>query len=99
MTPLTLEWLPGRFAVCRLAPDAEIPAWVQTACDHQAGATPRVAHVEQSISTRLISITRTDRELSIVIDQSLIPANILERAGSESSASSSSPLPSIRIER
>ena len=26
-TPLTLRWLPGRWAVCQLAPDAPLPAW------------------------------------------------------------------------
>lgn len=29
MASLRLETLPGRFAICRLAPDAELPAWAR----------------------------------------------------------------------
>lgn len=54
---LTLTWLPGRYAVCRLAPDAAIPSWANRA----AGFT---------------SITRTDEELSIVADDSVVPTDI-----------------------
>lgn len=56
---LTLEWLPGRYAVCRLEPHEPIPAWV-------ASEGPHV----------LLSITRTDRELSIVIDQDRVPPGV-----------------------
>src|SRR5262245_47796144 len=55
--PLTLEWLPGTYAVCRLDPDQPIPSWAQS----------------NNSTTGLLSITRTDHELSIVIDQSFVP--------------------------
>ena len=51
--PLAL--LPGRYAVCRLAADAAIPAWA---------SAPRAS---------LLSVTRTDDELSIVCDESMVP--------------------------
>lgn len=56
---LNLEWLAGRFAVCRLAPDAALPDWASG-----SSLTPQ--------APSLLSITRTDRELSIVIDQTLV---------------------------
>ena len=54
---LELEWIAGRFAVCRLPATAEIPQWVPA-------------------SGGLISITRTDRELSIVAMQDAVPADV-----------------------
>ncbi|MCH8342577.1 MAG: ACT domain-containing protein [Planctomycetes bacterium] len=54
---LELEWIAGRFAVCRLPATAEIPQWVPA-------------------DGGLISITRTDRELSIVAMQDAIPADV-----------------------
>lgn len=54
---LELEWIAGRFAVCRLPATAKIPQWVP------AGGG-------------LISITRTDRELSIVAMQDAVPADV-----------------------
>ncbi|MCH8151964.1 MAG: ACT domain-containing protein [Planctomycetes bacterium] len=54
---LELEWIAGRFAVCRLPATAEIPQWVP------AGGG-------------LISITRTDGELSIVAMQDAVPADV-----------------------
>ncbi len=54
---LELEWIPGRFAVCRLPATAEIPQWVP-------------------VGGGLISITRTDRELSIVAMQVAVPADV-----------------------
>jgi hypothetical protein len=56
--PLTLEWLPGTYAVCRFPPDAVIPAWASS-------APPRDAP--------LLSITRTADELSIVIAEDRVP--------------------------
>jgi hypothetical protein len=56
---LTLTLLPGLYTVCRLAPDAPIPAWAQT--DTPAGS--------------LLSITRTADELSIVCLQAAVPAD------------------------
>lgn len=55
--PLTLSWLPGRLAVCRLDPGDPIPDW---ALDAEG----------------LVSITRTDNELSIVAPESVVPADI-----------------------
>ncbi len=54
---IRLEWIPGRYAVCRLDPSAAIPPWAQ-------GGGP------------LLSITRSENELSIVADQDLVPADI-----------------------
>ncbi len=54
---IKLEWIPGRYAVCRLDPSAAIPPWAQ-------GGGP------------LLSITRSENELSIVADQELVPADI-----------------------
>jgi hypothetical protein len=53
---LTLEWLPGRYAVCRLDPAAAVPGWLDSSLRSQAAG--------------LLSITRTERELSVVIDES-----------------------------
>ncbi len=57
---LTLTLLPGLYAVCRLAPDAPIPAW--------AGADP--------LTDGICSITRTANELSIVCPQASVPAAV-----------------------
>ncbi|MCH8823688.1 MAG: ACT domain-containing protein [Planctomycetes bacterium] len=54
---IKLEWIPGRFAVCRLDPSEAIPTWAQ-------GGGP------------LLSITRSENELSIVADQELVPVEI-----------------------
>lgn len=67
-TPLTLEWLPGRYAVCRLASSDAIPSWASLAASGDAAA-------------RFISITRTDQELSIVCDESLVPSNVTAQRG------------------
>lgn len=60
-TPLSLERLSGSWAVCRLEPDATVPEWT-------AGA------VRSGRNSAFLSITRTDRELSIVAAESLLPA-------------------------
>jgi len=60
---LQLEWLPGRYAICRLKPHDPIPLW--------AG---------ESVPS-LLSITRTDRELSIVIDESLVADGVQAQRG------------------
>lgn len=65
---LGLTWLDGHYAVCRFDAHEPMPAWVTNAiarrsCDGTAAA-------------RLFSITRTDRELSIVIDESILPEDI-----------------------
>ncbi len=55
MSTLALEWIPGAFAVCRLAPSDDIPPW---ALSRAAG---------------FVNITRSDRELSVVVSQDRVP--------------------------
>jgi uncharacterized protein len=79
---LTLEWLPGRYAVCRLAPHASLPAWATDAratfshsqeCENVAtSANMKAAEARPA----LLSITRTERELSIVIHESRLPPDL-----------------------
>jgi hypothetical protein len=59
---LTLEWLPGRLAICRLDADDPIPAWARQPMP-------------------LASITRTDRELSIVAAEELVPESVKAERG------------------
>ncbi|MEE9131374.1 MAG: ACT domain-containing protein [Phycisphaerales bacterium] len=59
---ITLEWLPGRFAVCRLDRSASTPGW----------ALGRGGFV---------SITRSERELSIVAAEPLVPAEVKAERG------------------
>ena len=61
---LRLEWVPGRFAVCRLGADEAVPDWVVA-----------------SGSPGLLSVTRTDRELSIVADEDRVPASTRAERG------------------
>jgi hypothetical protein len=56
---LALEWIPGGYAVCRLPADAEVPDW---------------ARVGPRGSGGLMSVTRSDRELSIVAPDEVVPA-------------------------
>lgn len=53
-----LTLLPQRFAICRFAPDAPMPAWV--------------FHAEASVW----SVTRTTRELSVVVPQDDLPPSV-----------------------
>ncbi len=57
---LTLQWLPRRYAVCRLDPAAPLPVWVRSSLKSQVSS--------------LLSITRNATELSIVIDESQLPS-------------------------
>lgn len=59
---LALEWIPGRFAICRLDVRDAIPTW--------AGR-----------SSNLLSITRTDRELSIVAAEEAVPESVKAERG------------------
>ena len=59
---ITLEWLPGRYAVCRFDPSASIPSW---ALDRGG----------------FVSITRSERELSIVAAEALVPAEVTAERG------------------
>ncbi len=61
---LRLEWVPGRFAVCRLGADEAVPDWALA-----------------SGSPGLLSVTRTDRELSIVADEDRVPASTRAERG------------------
>ncbi len=59
---ISLEWLTGRFAVCRFDPSASTPGWALAGSD-------------------LLSITRTEAELSIVADQALVPSEMTAERG------------------
>ncbi len=61
---LSLEWVPGRFAVCRLGADEAVPDWALA-----------------SGSPGLLSVTRTDRELSIVAGEDRVPASTRAEGG------------------
>lgn len=61
---LELEWLPGRFAVCRLDANEELPPWAARIVTG-AAATPG-----------LVCVARTEKELSIVIDEALLPPSV-----------------------
>jgi hypothetical protein len=56
-----LSVLPGRFAIVRLSPDREIPAW--------------------ATQGSFFSVTRTSDELSIVTEESRVPAGLRSQAG------------------
>ncbi len=59
---LALEWIRGRFAVCRLDPGAAVPGWA-------LDAGP------------LVSITRTEDELSIVAPEEAVPSEVQAERG------------------
>ena len=59
---ITMEWLPGRYAVCRFDPSASIPGWAL------AGGG-------------FVSITHSERELSIVAAESIVPAEVTAERG------------------
>ena len=61
---LSLEWVPGRFAVCRFGADEAVPDWALA-----------------SASSGLLSVTRTERELSIVADEDRVPASTCAERG------------------
>lgn len=86
---LTLELLEGRYAVCRLDPGDAIPAWagIVPAPDQadlnrsSAGTVPAAAWAAPPDRTTdgtgyLVSVTRTDAELSIVCAESAVPATV-----------------------
>jgi hypothetical protein len=82
--PLELEWLPGRYAVCRLDAAAPLPAWAAPAAmPTQAGAKRSAAPGQPSIQSTqtVLSITRTDRELSIMIDEQSVPEGVQAQRG------------------
>lgn len=53
---LKLEWVPGRYAACRLDAAEEIPRW--------------------AASGDFVSITRTKDELSIIVEELRVPADV-----------------------
>ncbi|NLE76064.1 MAG: ACT domain-containing protein [Chloroflexi bacterium] len=55
-----MEALPGRYAVCRLKPQAAAPTWA-------AG--------------QFVSVTRSDRECSVICRQESVPAGVVCQAG------------------
>ncbi len=61
---LSLEWVPGRFAVCRLGAQEPVPEWALV-----------------DVSAGLLSVTRTDRELSIVAAEDQVPASARAERG------------------
>ena len=61
---LSLEWVAGRFAVCRLGAEESVPDWALA-----------------SGSSGLVSVTRTDRELSIVAAEERVPASTRAERG------------------
>ena len=80
---LALERLPGRYAVCRLDSHESIPAWASVAAPFgtQAAAEGSVAAGRPSSIVPLLSFTRTDRELSIVIDETRVPPDVRAERG------------------
>lgn len=66
---LTLEWLPGQYAIARFEPGAPLPQWCQW------------GEVARAPGTALLSITRTAGELSIVIDETCVPADVKAQRG------------------
>ncbi len=67
---LGLEWIPGTFAVCRLGADEAVPGW---AVDD--------GPPEASGASGFLSITRTDRELSIVVGEDRVPTDVRAERG------------------
>ena len=59
---ITMEWLPGRYAVCRFDPSASTPGGAL------AGGG-------------FVSITHSERELSIVAAESIVPAGVTAERG------------------
>lgn len=59
---ITMEWVPGRYAVCRLDAQAAIPGWAL-------------------VRGGFVSITHSERELSIVAAEALVPAEVKAERG------------------
>jgi hypothetical protein len=72
---LKLEWLPGRYAICRLDADSALPEWVASNLRAGPSSAPRT-NSSVNLEPSLLSITRTDGELSIVIDEELVPQKL-----------------------
>lgn len=66
---LGLEWMAGDYAVCRLGAAEAVPAWAVHGDGGGGG------------SGGLVCITRTDRELSIVAAEAIVPAGTTAERG------------------
>lgn len=71
----SLTLLPQRFAICRFAPDAPMPAWV--------------FHAEASVW----SLTRTSRELSVVVPEEDLPPSVETFVGGWRALEVAGPIP------
>jgi hypothetical protein len=91
---LQLEWLPGRYAVCRLDATEPIPKWAQAGPErsagpgqpmHTTGAATTFSHSQECENVppaaSLLCITYTDQELSIVMDESHVPPEVNAERG------------------
>lgn len=67
--PLTLQLIPGEFAVCRLPATEPVPAWAGLG-RHRLGA-----------SGDFSSVTRTADELSILCPAAQVPAGVKHESG------------------
>ncbi|MHC5027403.1 MAG: ACT domain-containing protein [Planctomycetota bacterium] len=63
MPALELGWIDGTYAICRLDPAADVPAWAERR------------------DGRLVSVTRTALELSIVVEARHAPADATASRG------------------
>jgi hypothetical protein len=62
---LALEWIPGAFAICRLPPTADIPHWA----------------VVSRTGPSMVNVSRSDRELSILVEQAGVPEDVEAERG------------------
>ena len=69
--PLPMEWLPGRYAVARLDPAAPLPDWLPGV---DGGGLA-------GFEAPLITITRSDQELSILAPESSVPQTVRAERG------------------
>ncbi|MCA9286626.1 MAG: ACT domain-containing protein [Phycisphaerales bacterium] len=66
MPSLELDWLPGRFAICRLASADPIPTWATTSANERAA---------------LVAIVRTGAELTVVVPEHHVPPGVRAERG------------------
>lgn len=75
---LTLQWLPGRYAVCRFGANDALPAWAAKQLHppiSESGAMAEAADKDKALPC-LFVVVRTECELSIVIDErAVLPSN------------------------
>ncbi|MCI0675255.1 MAG: ACT domain-containing protein [Phycisphaerales bacterium] len=79
---LTLEWLSGRYAVCRLSDRDSLPGWVAQASAGVFSCSQEHDNKAKQVNAApLVCVTRTDRELSIVVDESIVPEDVQAERG------------------